>query len=152
MKETKERRKFFEKPEITELDYAQALLEKENKKFKFKLICTGISILPSIFWLVAKWLPSNFFGDCCAIIAIIGWIATIICNPLGILKTMAKFTYFGLLLVPIVFFNIFAAAIGFVLALMLLIYAPVVYCLFGLYQSYLNKQEAEEFLYLNKTL
>lgn len=49
----------FEKLEITDPDYATKLYEKEKRKWKFKLICTGIAALGSIAGLPIESLENR---------------------------------------------------------------------------------------------
>lgn len=144
----------FEKIDITDKDYAEKIVEKETTKFKFKLICTGVSLLTSIIWLFMDILEKSpgIIGDFFAILMILGWVATFIANPLTVIKTIWKCIYYGWYIVPIVFVDLCTAAIGFVIALFVLLYAPVIYCLIGLYSSYKAKKSAEEFLLLHNEM
>lgn len=149
MKKTNEKPSFIEKEEITNEAYAHELLEKEGKKFKFKLICTCISILTTIMWIVGTGvgkIPEAIEYIIVGILGI-GILATIISSPIEILKIIGKFIKYGFYVgVANPIFILLTVPLAALLAIFLLIYAPVVYCGVSLYNSYQKKKSAEMFL------
>lgn len=144
----KEKVSLFEKPEITNREYAQKTYDQESAKFKFKLICAGLSLLTSLGWLLQSVLgDSQFASILTGILLLIGFAATIISSPITLIKTAFKLVRFGWYIVPFALVDLFGAAVGAMAAIALFGFAPVVYCVIGLYQSYLSKKEAERFLY-----
>ena len=142
MKKVKEKPSFIEKEEITNEAHARELLEKESKKFKFKLICTGISVLTTIMWVLGFVIEYIMVG-----ISGIGILATIICGPIEIFKIIGKFIKYGFYIgVAFPLFLILTVPMAALLAVYLLIFAPVIYSAVALYNSYQKKKDAEIFL------
>lgn len=148
MKNAKTKEKLFERMVIEDREFAQQTYDKEAKKFKFKLICTGISLFSTLGCFLWKVDLGAFLNELIAFVTIAGWIATIISSPLNVLKTIVKFAKIGWYIVPFYLFDLIGATLGAVLALYIFYAFPVVFCIIGLYQSYLNKKYSEEYLEL----
>lgn len=149
MKKVKEKPSFIEKEEITNEAHARELLEKESKKFKFKLICTGISVLTTIMWVLGFTIDDlpNVIEYIMVGISGIGILATIICGPIEIFKIIGKFIKYGFYIgVAFPLFLILTVPMAALLAVYLLIFAPVIYSAVALYNSYQKKKDAEIFL------
>lgn len=146
MKNAKTKEKLFERMEITDQKFAQQIYDKEQKKFKFKLICTGISLFSTVGYFLWKVDLGAFLNELIAFVTVTGWVATLISSPLNVLKTIVKFAKIGWYIVPFYLFDLIGAALGAGLALYIFYAFPVVFCVIGLYQSYLNKKDAEEYL------
>lgn len=148
MKKAKKKEKLFERVEITDQEFAQLTYDTEQKKFKFKLICTGISLFSTLGVFLWKVDLGAILNELIAFVTIAGWVATLISSPLNVLKTIVKFAKIGWYIVPFYLIDLIGAALGAVLALYIFYAFPVVFCVIGLYQSYLNKKDAEEYLEL----
>lgn len=146
MKKAKTKEKLFERVEITDQEFAQQTYEKEQKKFKFKLICTVISLFSTVGCFLWKVDLGAFLNELIAFVTVAGWVATLISSPLNVLKTIVKFAKIGWCIVPFYFIDLIGAALGAVLALYIFYAFPVVFCIVSLFQSYLNKKDAEEYL------
>lgn len=143
MAKKKEKVVFLEDVQIADKSAAQKLYEKENKWFIFKLICTVISLLGTIIMVTDSVGKSDIFGY----VVILGIIACILAaGPFIVIKTCWNFVKLGWYLVPVFPIDICVALCAGVLGLVILLYAPVVYCLFGLAKSYKNKKQAEQYL------
>lgn len=145
----KEKVEIFSKNHFDCFESAQKLYDNENKKFKFKWILGIISIITPICWVI-------FYNDyhnevlekIVTVPIIIGWIAAIVSSPITIIKSVWKIGRWFWYIVPFFFFDIFGLIFGLALGLIVFAYIPTVYCAIGLYQSYLNKTEAAEYLAL----
>ncbi len=150
-----EKNTLFEKVEITDPEYAQKLYEKETQKFKIKVICAGVSLLTSISWLLYFLLESvlpTAIEDLLLIPLGIGIIAAIISGPITIIKTIFKVGKIGYTIMPIILLDIFCFIMGILVALVALVYVPILHCAVILYQSYKAKKAAEEFLALDTVM
>lgn len=134
--------------------YAQEVYNKADKKFKFTLICGGISLLSTIAWLLSTTSLYSYPVGTEIIDAMLktGFIAMLICTNVNYLKYFfkaIKITWFIVPIFPIdIFFCIFGGAAFFIMSL----FVPVVPCLITLNQARINKKEAAEFLALNNAL
>ncbi len=143
----------FDKLNLTDKTHAQKVYERECFKFRIKLICALLAILPSICLLIYKSVAGiPILATLVDVVGAAGWIATLVSCPLTILKGVWKLVKMGWSIVPFFFFDLVGAAFGFVVAIFILVYAPVVYCAYGLYQCYLHKREAEEYLTTETTM
>lgn len=146
MKNAKTKEPIFERMVIEDQEFAQQIYDKEQKKFKFKLICAGISLFSTIGYFLWNVNLGALLNELIAFGAIAGWVATLISSPLNVLKTILKFAKIGLYVVPFYLIDLIGAVLGAALALYIFYAFPVVFCIIGLYQSYLNKKDAEDYL------
>lgn len=147
MENQKKKVQLFEGVEISDLEYARTVYNKEKSRLKFKLICAGIALLTSIIWLFSDTIKDlHVISTVMAIIMSAGYVAALISCPFVIIKTVFKVARFMYALVPFILLDVFAGAIGLVAALFVFLYAPVAYCAIGIYQSYKNLNEAKAFL------
>lgn len=150
MKKDKQKVKFFEKIEITDPEYAQKVYEKEERKFKIKLIFTGIALLGSIGgFLVINNTGKGFIYDCLGITWLLGILCALLAgsikNIFKIIFTIGKFGYFLAVPFPLdIVCFVFGIGIGILLCFML----PVIPCVITLYESYQNKKSAKDYLAL----
>ena len=149
MKNVKKQERLFERIEITDQEFAQKMYNDEPKKFKFKLICAGISLFSTVGFFLWKVDLGTFLNNLIAFVSIAGWIATIISSPLNVLKTIVKFAKIGRYIIPFYFFDLIGVVLGAFLALYIFYGFPIIYCIIGLYQSYLNKKAAKDYLNLS---
>ncbi len=146
----KEKVSLFEAPTFENKNAAEELLEKENKKWNFKLICTAVAGVGSIFgWLIFN--ESLINNDVVAFIGAILWILGIIGAMLAgsffnYFKIIWKFAKFGWYIVPFFLWDLLGFAFGAVIGLMVVLLLPVVPAALSLVQARRNKQEAEKFL------
>ncbi len=124
--------------------YKQEAYEKECKRFKFKAVCTLLSLAATVAFLLVmaydgKETPLIIDG-LIAVFGFLGWIATLISNPIIVLKSILKITITVYSLVPFFLFDILVAVLAFGAALYIAIIAPVIYCLYGLYLAYERKE------------
>lgn len=148
-RKTKKRETMFEKGmEFTSVADAQATYNKADKKFKFTLICSAVSILATIAWALSSTaIYAHPVGmEICDAMMKVGLIAMFIGTNVNYFKYLfkaIKITWFIIPIFPLdLFFCLFGAAAFFIFSLFL----PVVPCLFTLYQTYINKKEAETYL------
>lgn len=146
MEKQKKKVNLFERVEITDAEAAQELYDSECKKLKFKLICTAVSLFSTVGYFLWKVDLGAFLNEVIACLTFAGWIATLLSSPLNVLKTIFKFAKFGWYIVPFFFIDIISAIVAAFLALYIFYAFPVVYCIVGVYQSYLNKTYAGECL------
>ncbi len=146
MKNAKTKEKLFERVVMTDQEFAQQTYDSEQKKFKFKLVCTGISLFSTVGYFLWKVDLGTFLNELIAFLTVAGWIATLLSSPLNILKTIFKFAKIGWYIVPFYLIDLIGAILGAVLALYIFYAFPVVFCIIGLFQSYLNKEDAKEYL------
>lgn len=108
----------FDKLNLTDMTHAQQVFEKESFKFRFKLICAILAILPTICFLIHDSIYHiPVLATILDIVAIIGWFATVISCPITILKGVCKLVKFGWWVVPFAILDLVGAAFGFVAAI-----------------------------------
>ena len=139
----------LEKVEITDPDYATKLYEKEKRKWKFKLICTGIAALGSIAGLLIG--NVNYDGNELLIFFILlswfsGIIATIITSPINIFRVILKCGSVAYHIVPFLLIDLVAFIFGLTLGFLAVMMLPVIPCLVTLYQSHQNMKYAKYYL------
>ena len=145
----KEKPSLFEKKEFHGVEYAQKEYDKECIIFKVRLICAGLSLLPTIAFLLSSSIGDSAVVDTIfTALGFIGWIATIVANPLITVKTIFKFGKVGHWIIPFIFFDLIGFILGLALGVMVFIGAPVIFCLIGVWQSYLNKKDARLYMEL----
>ena len=151
MDKQKKKVAFFEGIEITDPEYAQKVYDKENSRFKFKLVCAGMALIASIcgFVMVNVHSDMGFLSSLMGFLWLLGMIATVIAGSLlNFFKIVLKFGQVAYYLVPFVLIDVvcfvFGAVIGFVVCLMF----PVVPCAITLYQSYQNLKDTKDYLAL----
>ena len=146
--------------EFSSSEYAKQLYIKENKKLKFKIICAAISLFTPLVWVfffsfkdvpftTNSQLMDNVLGFFIVGLFIAGIVATIISNPVQIIKTTFKLAAFGWFLVPFIIADIMAAILGVCVSIIVLMFVPTLHCVVGIYQSYRNKKDAEVYCMLN---
>lgn len=154
---SKKKVNFFEKEEISDRTYAEELYAKEEKKFKFILICVALAAVSTVIAAIAM----SDFGDTDLFFTLepvlmtiwgIGLLATIISGPSKVFKTIINLSMFGYYIIPLPLVDLVGLVFGFVAGAALLIYVPVVFPLYNLYISYRNKNDALEFLQLTEAL
>ena len=153
MSNKREKVNFFEREVITDSNHAQSIITREDKKFRFILICTALSLVSSVFgllaftpvldWPIFAWLD---IGNISEIIWIIGIVGTILTGPVNVIKAIVKIGTYSWFIIPVFPINliVFCLAMGFTLVALAI--APVVFAAYNLYISYLNKKEAESFI------
>ena len=151
MSRKKEKVSLFEKEVITNSVQAEAIIEKENKKYKFALVCTGLSLFatsmtllsftPLAEWAIFDWLEVIFIPLWGA-----GVVATFLTGPMNILKAVIKVGKISWFVVPVFPLDLICFLAGMGFALIALVFLPTLYAAYNLYQSYLNKKNAETFL------
>lgn len=151
MEKKKEKVTFFERIEITDPEYAQKIYDKENSRFKLKLVCTGVAFIASIcgFIMLNVHNASSFLSGLMGFLWLLGIVATIIAGSLlNFIKVILKFGKFAYCIVPFILINmvcfVFGALIGFIVCLIF----PVVPCGITLYQSYQNLKDTKNYLAL----
>ena len=139
----------FEKVHITDPDYATKLYEKEEQKWKFKLICTAIATLGS----VGSMLNGNFLqsdhdvlATICGFLWLGGIVASFIASPINVLKVIFKFGSVAYHLVPFLLIDLVAFVLGLALGFVAAFMLPVIPCLVTLYQSHQNMKYANDYL------
>lgn len=157
MSNKREKVDFFEREVITDSSHAQSIVTREDKKFRFILICTALSLVSSVFallaftpvldWPIFAWLD---IGNISEIIWIIGIAGTFLTGPVNVIKAIVKIGTYSWFIIPIfpISLIVFCLAMGFTLAALAI--APVVFAAYNLYISYLNKKEAETFIVSSK--
>lgn len=151
MKKQKEKVRLFEKVEITDPEYAQKLYDKEESKFKWKLICFGVALLGSIGGAICfgNVGANGFVYDLLGVLWLLGIAAVIAAGSfMSLIKIILKFGKIAYTIVPFILIDvvcfIFGAAFGFIVCMIL----PVIPCGMTLYQSYKNIKEAQNYLAL----
>lgn len=139
---SKEKKPLFDIEEFSTYDYAKQIYEREHKNFKIKLICTIISITSTIAWLLEDVIGGSVLG----FLLLVGMMATIISSPKVVLRTAARIIYYGWYIMPYPILDMLGALVGFLVAFGILGWAPIIYCLLGLYQSYRTMREAKLFM------
>ena len=146
MSKLKENTSLFTQKEIHGIEYAQQEYAKECAKFTIKLICTAVSLLTPLSFLIYF-----FWGDTGVlnvIESIMFWIAcgsTLIINPVISIKIIWKFGTIGFLVLPFVGLGFI---LGLFLAVALFLIFPTFYCIIGVVQSYRDKKEIRNYLEL----
>lgn len=152
MSRKKEKVKFFERVVIEDVSYAEEVYERESKRFKISLICTAVAALGTLLfnvgqtsdalklllWGVFGWATVLFYGE--------GLIGTILTGPKNVLKLIWKVGLFGYWIVPFFGIDLLGFVFSISAALIVLVFYPVVFSLYNLYQSYTNMKDAEDFL------
>lgn len=151
-KKTKEKVKLFEKAVLSDAGAARELYEKEDKQFKFRLICTGIALVSTIVSIIGLTVWSSMPDIIAVISLVLGVAAAILSGPVNVVKLFLKTGKLFYYIMPIFILDIAMFGIGLVFALMIFVFAPVVFTAFNLYQSYINRKDAEAFLALNNNL
>lgn len=161
MKQKKESPKIelFEKTEITNEDIAKQVAETEKKWLIFRLVCTILALIPTIFFLVPESaidkIPEYGFWDWFfGAILISGWIGMLICAYKIVFKLFSflirKGAWIGYMIVPYVGWDMLGGfmggAIGFGLAAACVAFFPAAFCLPSLIQSYMNYKNAKAYL------
>ena len=152
MDKQKKKVSFFERIEITDPDYAQKVYDKENGRFKFKLICTGLALIASICGLVMVNVHSDmaFLSSLLGFLWFLGMIATVLAGSLlNFLKIILKFGQVAYYIVPFVLVDVVCFALGALLGFIVCLIAPVVPCAITLYQSYQNLNDTKNYLELH---
>ena len=151
MKQEKKKVGLFEKVEITDPEYAQKMYDKEESKFKWKLICTGVALLGSIGGLCCfnHAVTNDFLYGLLGLLWLLGIAAVIAAGSfMSLISIILKFGKIAYTIVPFILIDvvcfIFGAALGFVACMVL----PVIPCAITLYQSYKNMTEAKNYLAL----
>lgn len=132
----------------------EEMYNKESRKFKFKAICTALSVLVTICFAFSyteigeKVLRSDSLLLILPLdIAVaIGYIAAISTGPLQILKTLFKCGKFAYDLVPILLVDLLIFVIALAVAVVCFGYFPVIFAGYNLYLAYLDLKVAESFL------
>lgn len=153
MAKKKEKVKLFEKVEISGPEFAKELYEKESKKFKFRLVCTIAALIATLIFILFSG-PLSSLSDIAVIetvsivIYVGGLLCTLLSGPVGVLKLFLKAGKFCYWIVPFILFDLIFFVIGLAVALIAFCVAPVIFAAYNLYQSYLTKKDAQEFLAL----
>lgn len=138
----------FEKgAEFANLNQAKQVAEKEGKKIKFKLICAAISLVTSIAWLIyGSGVEGTTAEDVLGWLVVIGVAAMLVCTNVSYLKYFGKCCKITWFLIPIFPIDLIFCIMGGVAFMMASLYVPVLPCLITLYQSYITKKEAENYI------
>lgn len=147
--------KMFEKPEFNSVEEAERLYDKENKKFKIKLILTILAALGSVGWLIFLNLgnSNDFLAGLGLVLVIIGILSALICGVvIKTLKLVFKCAEIGWFVVPFFPADLIGAVVGLFVGFFAFIFVPVLVCLATLRQSKINMDEAERFVYLCKSV
>ena len=147
-KKVKTKETMFEKgTEFVNLNHAKQVAEKEGKKIKFKLICSAISLVTSIAWLIyGSGVEGTTAEDILGWFVVIGIAAMLVCTNISYLKYFGKCCKITWFLIPVFPIDIIFCIMGGVAFMMASLYAPVIPCLISLYQSYITKKEADTFI------
>lgn len=154
---SKKKVSLFEKIDISDRDYAQKLYDKEKQWLKVVLICTAISAVATVTDMIMLHLGSDISGTIFEFIVVAMWFVGLISQlisgkvliPIKMIWTLMKIGYN---IIPIILFDLFGAVAGLVVGAVIVIYVPIISCLYALYQSYQNMKDAEQFLALDKTM
>ena len=149
-KKVKTKETMFERgTEFTNLNHAKQVAEKEGKKLKFKLICAAISIVNSVAWLIYNsGVEGTAAEDILGWLVVIGFGAMLVCTNVSYLKYFAKCCKITWFLIPIFPIDLIFCVLGGVGFMMASLYAPIIPCLISIYQSYLTKKEADNYVSL----
>ena len=147
-KKVKTKETMFEKgTEFVNLNHAKQVAEKEGKKIKFKLICSAISLVTSIAWLIyGSGVEGTTAEDILGWLVVIGVAAMLVCTNISYLKYFGKCCKITWFLIPIFPVDLIFCVMGGVAFMMASLYVPVLPCLITLYQSYITKKEAENYI------
>ena len=144
----KERVPFFEKEIFTDVNYAKQVYEREEGKFKFKAICTGASAIGTalfyLFGLLAEYV--DIFNDIALVPLLVAIVAAVLTGPTMIFKFAHKTGKLLWFITPIIFADLVMYVFGYWIALVVLVFAPVLFALYNLYLSYINRKAAQDFL------
>ena len=141
----------LEKVEITDPDYATKLYEKEEQKWKFKLICTSIAAIGSICGLI---IATGDVPESTIIQALVilpwpaGIIASLVASPINVFKVILKCGSVAYYIMPFILIDLVAFVFGLALGLIAVMMLPVIPCLVTLYQSRQNMKYAKDYLAL----
>ena len=149
----------WEKTEITTVDVAKDLLQKEKVWLKIKAVCTALSLLFTLLFVIPEETVDamcenpviNFITEGILFIALI---AVFVCAFKMIIKlfyyAITKCAWFGYLVIPYAGFDVlgglFGAAAGLVISICVLFMVPVVVCAISLVQTYMNYKDAKAYL------
>ena len=149
-KKVKTKETMFEKgTEFVNLNHAKQVAEKEGKKIKFKLICSAISLVTSIAWLIyGSGVEGTTAEDILGWFVVIGVAAMLVCTNINYFKYFGKCCKITWFLIPVFPIDLIFCVMGGAAFMMSSLYAPVVPCLISLYQSYVNKKEADNYISL----
>lgn len=142
---------FVEIPTFENKEEAMKILNREEKKFVLNIVATVCALLGTFLFLVSQSESFDFlftgvleyisFGIYAA-----GLLGTIALNPIKTFKSIIKVAKFGYNITPFILFDFIGAAIFFLIGLMGLVYVPVAYAAYNLYDSFRIKKEANLFL------
>lgn len=149
-KKVKTKETMFEKgTEFVNLNHAKQVSEKEGKKIKFKLICSAISLVTSIAWLIyGSGVEGTTAEDILGWFVVIGIVAMFACTNISYFKYFGKCCKITWFLIPIFPIDIIFCILGGTAFMMASLYVPVLPCLITLYQSYITKKEADNYISL----
>ncbi|MGN0527503.1 MAG: hypothetical protein ACI4IE_00115 [Eubacterium sp.] len=141
----------FQRKIFTDLEYAQKSYKKEQCILSVKIICTVLSIWPTVVMLLQKKITNRITADSfidylLAGIMILGYLATILCAYKFIFKLFGILISFGFSIVPFLLFDIIGAGIGFLIAIALVAFLPIVPCIISLIQTIINFIDAKKYL------
>ena len=151
MDKQKKKVTLFEKTEITDPDYAQKVYDRENGRFKLKLVCTGLALVASICGLIMVCFSgiTGFLASLMGFLWLLGFVATVFAGALPnyfkIILNSGQTAYFY---VSFVLIDIICFVLGATIGLMLCLALPIIPCGITLYQSYQNLKETKDFLAL----
>ena len=151
MKQEKKKVRLFEKVEITDPEYAQKLYGKEESKFKWKLICTGVALIGSIggYYCFNNTGDSGFLTGLLGTLWLLGIAAVVAAGSFkSLFGIIIKFGKFGWYIVPFAGLDLIGFAFGAVFGVMASLIFPVIPCAITLYQSYKNMNDAKDYLAL----
>ncbi len=157
MSKEKPKVKLFERVNIADSDYAQKLYDKEKQWLKVVLICTAISAVATVSDMVMLHLGSEISGTIFEILVVTMWFVGMLAQfvagkAIVPIKMIWTFIKLGYNIIPFILFDLLGAVAGLVVGAVIIIYLPVISCLYALYQSYRNLKDAEQFLALDKTM
>lgn len=151
MKKEKNKVSLFEKVNITDPEYAEKLYQKEKKKQKIKLICTGLAAIGSIAGLLyisgsieSETLIVAIFG-----VWAVGFIAALVAGSfINFFKVVFKFASIIYYIIPFILFDILGFVFGLAIGLIGVVLFPVIPCIITLWQSRQNMKYAKDYLAL----
>ncbi len=141
----------FEKVEITDPEYATKLYEKEEQKWKIKLICTavaGVGSVCSLATFAASRNETTILSGLIAIIWLLGIVASLVASPVNVFKVIFKCGSLGYQVVPFILIDLIGFVFGLAFGILGVAIFPVIPCLVTLYQSRQNMKYAKDFLAL----
>lgn len=151
MKKEKNKVRLFESVNITDPEYAEKLYQKEKKKQKIKLICTGIAAIGSIAGLL--YISGSIESEALivAIFAVwaVGFIAALIAGSfINFFKVVFKFASIIYYIIPFILLDILGFVFGLAIGLMGVVLFPIIPCIITLWQSRQNMKYAKDYLAL----